>query len=72
MLTLTDPRLALWEQRRTEQQRVATLRIYRASCCRCTHCHDDDKADELDNLINQSLERITVINDRICEREITC
>ena len=67
MLTLTDARLDLCAQRRTEQQRLATLRIYRASCCCCTQCHDDDQAEELDSLIAQGLERIDAISNKICE-----
>ena len=66
--TLLDPRLELWERRHLEQQRVATLRIYRASICGLACCHDADKGEELDSLIAQAIERIDEMNDRICQR----
>ena len=34
MLTLTDPRLTLWERRKVTLAKLATLRTYRASTVR--------------------------------------
>jgi len=70
LTTLADPRQEAWTRRRIEIDRLATLRIYRASCCCCSRCHDDDKAEELDSLIKQTLERIAVLEDRICTRSV--
>ena len=66
--TLADPRLDAWQRRKIEQDRLALFRVYRTSICGCTTCHDDDKAEELDSLIKQTLERIAVFEDRICTR----
>jgi len=70
--TLTDPRTALWERRRLEQERLVTLRIYRASVCGCLTCNDQAKATELDGHIRDCLARLATISDTICERQPTC
>jgi hypothetical protein len=62
----TDPRVHAWQQRKIAVERVALLRMYRASCCCCSRCKDDDKAEELDSLIARTLEQIAELNDRIC------
>jgi len=66
MDTLTDPRLDAWTRRRLEQRRLATLRVFRSSICGLSCCNDADKAEELDALIKQTLERIAVFEDRCC------
>ena len=66
--TLADPRLDAWARRKIEQDRLALFRVYRTSICGCTSCADDDKAQELDSLIKQTLRRIAVFEDRICTR----
>ena len=68
MLTLTDPRLTLWRQRKVTTEKLATLRMYRASLCGCTHCNDADRIEELDALIHRAVEAVDEMNDRICER----
>jgi len=65
-ITLVDPRLALWRRRKIEQDRLATLRIYRASICGLSCCNDADKGEELDSLIAQTIEWLAEISDRIC------
>ena len=67
LTTLADPRLMLWERRKIESDRLALFRVYRASICGCTTCHDDDKAEELDALIKRQLEAIAELNDQICQ-----
>ena len=66
-LALADPRLMLWQRRKIESDRLALFRVYRASCCCCSRCKDDDKAEELDALIKRQLEAIAKLNDEICQ-----
>ena len=65
MTTMT--RLDAWEVRKVEQERLALFRIYRASCCCCTRCHDDDKAEELDVLIAKAEAKIAELTDAITD-----
>ena len=71
MLTLTDPRFALWEQRRTTLVKLAELRMFRGALCGCTRCNDSDRIEELDSLIARAVEAVDEITNRICERA-TC
>ena len=52
--TLLDPRLALWRQRKVTTEKLATLRMYRASMCGCSRCNDSDRIEELDALIHRA------------------
>ena len=68
--TLLDPRIALWQRRKIEQDRLATLRIYRASVCGCQTCGDQSQGAELDGHIRDCLARLAKISDAICTRGI--
>ena len=65
--TLLDPRLALWRQRKVTLEKLATLRMYRASICGLPCCNDADRIEELDSLIERAVEQIAALNDRICD-----
>ena len=65
--TLLDPRLALWEQRRTTLVKLAELRMFRGALCGCTRCGDADRIEELDSLVERAVEQIAELNDRICD-----
>ena len=67
--TLLDPRLALWRQRKVTLEKLATLRMYRASMCGCQRCNDSDRIEELDAMIRRAVEAVDEITNRICERE---
>ena len=68
-ITLVDPRLALWQRRKVTIEKLATLRMYRASQCGCQRCNDSDRIEELDALIKRAVEAVDKMNDKICERE---
>ena len=68
--TMADPRLDAWKRRRIELDRLATFRLYRSSICGLSCCNDADKAEELDSLIKDCLQRIAVLEDRICTRPV--
>jgi len=67
--TLTDPRLMLWQQRRTTLVKLAELRMFRGALCGCQRCGDSDRIEELDALIHRAVEAVDEITNRICERE---
>ena len=67
LTTLTDPRLALWQQRRTTLVKLAELRMFRASLCGCTRCNDSDRIEELDAMIHRAVEAVDEMNDRITD-----
>jgi len=67
--TLLDPRLALWQQRRTTLVKLAELRMWRGALCGCQRCNDSDRIEELDALIHRAVEGVDKITNRICERE---
>ena len=69
--TLLDPRLALWQQRRTTLVKLAELRMWRVALCGCQRCNDSDRIEELDALIHRAVEAVDDITKRICERA-TC
>ena len=66
-ITLADPRITLWERRKTTLEKLAALRMYRGALCGCTRCGDADRIEELDSLIAQAIKWISVCNDRICD-----
>ena len=69
MTTLLDPKkIELCKRRKIEQDRLATLRIYRASVCGCLTCGDQRQGADLDGHIRDCLERLAKISDQICER----
>ena len=65
MLTLTDPRTALWQQRRTTLVKLAELRMFRGALCGCQRCNDSDRIEELDALIRRAVEAVDEMNDKI-------
>jgi len=67
--TLLDPRLALWQQRRTTLVKLAELRMFRGALCGCQRCNDSDRIEELDALIHRAVEAVDKMNNKICERE---
>ena len=67
--TLADPRTALWQRRKVTTEKLAMLRMYRASLCGCQRCNDADRIEELDALIHRAVEAVDKLNDQICERE---
>jgi hypothetical protein len=64
--TLLDPRIALWQQRRTTLVKLAELRMWRGALCGCQRCNDSDRIEELDALIRRAVEAVDEMNDRIC------
>ena len=69
--TLADPRLMLWQQRRTTLVKLAELRMFRGALCGCQRCNDSDRIEELDALIRRAVEAVDEMNDRICTRADT-
>ena len=63
-----SPMLTMWHQRAAAQDKLATLRLARASCCGCPACHDQDKADALNNQINAATRTIAYLSDRLSTR----
>ena len=70
MDTLTDPRLHAWTQRRVALDKLALMRVYRASICGCQRCGDADRIEELDALITRAVEAIAELSDQICTRSV--
>jgi len=68
-MTLLDPRVALWQQRRTTLVKLAELRMFRGALCGCPNCGDSDRIEELDALIHRAVEAVDKMNDKICERQ---
>ena len=65
--TLLDPRLALWQQRRTTLVKLAELRMFRGALCGCPRCNDSDRIEELDALIHRAVEAVDEMNDQITD-----
>ena len=66
--TLADPRVALWQQRKTAVEKRALLAMYRGALCGCSRCNDSDRIEELGALIARATEAIAELSNRICER----
>jgi len=68
MTTLTDPGLLdAWGQRRVALDKLACLRVWRASICGCLRCNDLDRAEELDALIARCVEAVDELTDAITD-----
>ena len=65
--TLADPRLGLWQQRRTTLVKLAELRMFRGALCGCPRCNDSDRIEELDAMIHRAVEAVDEMNDRITD-----
>jgi len=63
----TDPRFALRQQRRAALDKLALMRVYRASICGCLRCNDLDRAEELDALIARAVEAVQELTDAITD-----
>ena len=72
MLTATDPRVTLWQQRKVAVEKRALLAMYLGTLCGCTRCNDADRIEELGALIARATEAIAELSNRICERAPTC
>ena len=68
MTTLTDHGLLdAWGQRRVALDKLALMRVYRASICGCLRCGDLDRAEELDALIARCVEAVDELTDAITD-----
>ena len=66
-ITLVDPQITLWQQRRTTLVKLAELRMFRGALCGCTRCNDSDRIEELDAMIHRAVEAVDEMNDRITD-----
>ena len=70
MDTLTDPRLDTWTQRRVALDKLALMRVYRASICGCQRCNDADRIEELDALITRAIEAVEELTEACSTRPV--
>ena len=70
--TITDPRPALWEQRRTTRDKLTLLRQQRRGFCGCARCDDAQLIEEVDALIVRATQVVLELSDQITDRTPTC
>jgi len=67
---MSDPRLDAARQRRATLDKLALMRVYRASICGCTRCGDADRIEELDALIARAVEAVDELTEVCATRPV--
>ncbi len=66
----SEPRLGPWRKRQLEMERLAGLRVNRASVCWCSRCGDAVWGRYLEDQIRRAEHFIAQYGDQCCERPL--
>lgn len=67
---MDDPRPRARTQRRSALDKLALMRVYRASICGCPSCGDADRIEELDALIARAVEAVQELTEVCATRPV--